>query len=66
MNEPMTWKRGHSNWYVKSDEGYHVAKVLSKGVPAYQAFSPTREKLGKFVSTADEAKEICEAHWEVS
>jgi len=66
MNEPMNWNKGSNLYFIKSDEGYHVSKSWVRGVPKYQAFSPTKERLGSVVSSPHEAKEICEAHREVN
>lgn len=65
----MNWQQPNK-WYVQSDEGYRVAKMMSDGQPKYLPYPPqkrgeTAKSLGVYKS-ASKAKKACEQHVERS
>ena len=58
----MEWKRGQNTHYIKSDEGYYVARTIHRGVAKFSPFTPTGERISGPTLDPDEARAICDEH----
>lgn len=49
-------------YYIVSSDGYTVAKAWSQGRWKYFVTAPNGDRVPGFYASADEAKEVAEAH----